>query len=200
MRLGRSVARPPDDVVGHHVLERNVALARDAIAQLHEFVEDAEFAPVHSHRAGNSQVRALLVVTVARDFTQLDALLERPLVPPHMLQPFAQRVVHRQQMRDVVDEIFELLRRERTRRPVAHRLRFRQTDVLHVAHQIRERNLHAVTEKRRRDLRVEDVRRHHLEAIGENLEIRREGVSDDRFFDEAGDQRTQIGDRQADRR
>ena len=83
-------------------------------------------------------------------------------------------------MRDVADEVLDLPFGERPRRPIADRLRFRQPHAANAAHQIGERNLHAVAEKRRSDLRIEDARRHEIEAIGEDLQVCRERVSDDR--------------------
>ena len=102
----------------------------------------------------------------------------------------------RQEMRDVVDEILDLPLRERARRPIADRLRLRQSHAADAAHQIGQRHLHSVAEKRGGDLRVEDARRHEVEAIGEDLQVGRERVTDDGRVRERERERAQLGQRE----
>ena len=98
---------------------------------------------------GMRRYARLFVDAVAREIAELRALLERPLVAPLRSNRSRNASYIGKQVRDVVDEILELPLRKRPRRPVADRLRFRQAHVLQVAHEIGERDLHAVTRETR---------------------------------------------------
>ena len=98
-------------------------------------------------------------------------------------------------MHDVVDEILQLLFAERPRRPIADGLRLCKPNADEIANEIGERYLHAVSEKRRRYLRIEEFRRHASEPFGEDLEVALQCVADDGNAFERRDERLQIDSR-----
>ncbi|MGB6523254.1 MAG: hypothetical protein WBE83_15925 [Candidatus Cybelea sp.] len=105
-------------------------------------------------------------------------------------------------MLDVADEVLDLPLGKWPRRPIADGLRFRQTHAADAAHEVGERDLHTVTEKRRRDLRIEDARRHEIVTVGEDLQVGGERVTDDRRLRQSQHEFPQIaqGERVDDRR
>jgi hypothetical protein len=82
----------------------------------------------------------------------------------------------------VVDEIVDLLLRERTRAPIADGLRFAKPNADQVVHEVGKRDRHAVATKRRGELRIERTRRHAVEAIREDLQVALKRVPDDRLI------------------
>ncbi len=122
---------------------------------------------------------AAFVHAIALYVGKLFAFLVCPPVTAFAFETLAQRVVQCEQMRDVADEILDLPFGEWPSRPIADRLRLRQAHVAHAANEIGEGHLHAVTQKRRRDLRIEDARRHEIVTVREDFQIRRKRVTDD---------------------
>ncbi len=176
---------PQMDDRGHHVFgddvfERHVAIARETVAQDRDLAQDAEFAPIHPHRPGDAQIEALRVDCVTLRIDERAGFFFEPGEAPAPDEPFAQAILQREEVADVVDEVLDLLRRERPRAPIADRLRFAQPHAGDVLHEIRKRDRHPVSAERRSELRIERARGQAIEAIGEDLEIALQRMPDDR--------------------
>ena len=123
-RLGRSDREPSDDVIGNNILGRKIARTRLLVAQAARVRSThrvrADSCASHPAYAGMRAVRRCESVR-CRPATRTPRA-PTPTGPPPPSRG-GQLPLHRQEMRNVVDEIIELLVRQRTRRPVAYRLR-----------------------------------------------------------------------------
>ena len=166
-------------IVRNDVFERNISLACCVVARNGKLFEHTELTPAQPRIARDLQIEAALIRTVSFCIGKSAAFFDYPFKTSAFTQAPDQRVLQREQIANVVDEIVDLFHGEGARRPIADGLRFAQLHFGEVADQIEQRNRKAIAAKRCRELRIEYGGRQHLELICENLQVARQRMTDD---------------------